>query len=107
MKNSCFLHKKPFLIFLAQVRSKWISESCSTAFKGPLCKNLGWVHFFKLFVSGIPVRMVHLKKESAHLYLVSHEKLKKTSQYLEAQFLASQRALAECSIETITDHGSH
>ena len=46
MKNSCFWHKNPFLIFFAQVRSKWISESCSTAFIDPLCKNLGWVHFF-------------------------------------------------------------
>ena len=46
MKNSCFWHKKPFLIFLAQVRSKWISESCSTAFLAPLCKNLWGVHLF-------------------------------------------------------------
>ena len=46
MKNSCFSHKKTFLIFLAQIRSKWISESCSAAFLGPLCKNLWGVHIF-------------------------------------------------------------
>ena len=51
MKNSCFWHKKPFLIFLAQVRTKWISESCSTAFLGPLCKNLWAVHFFLFSLS--------------------------------------------------------
>ena len=62
MKNSCFWHKKPFLIFLAQVRTKWISDSCSTAFLGPLYKNLGGVHFFffllELFASGIPDRII-------------------------------------------------
>ena len=31
---------------MAQVRTKWISESCSTAFLGTLCKNLGGVHLF-------------------------------------------------------------
>ena len=36
---------------MAQVRSKWISESCSTAFFGPLCKNLWGVHFFKFSLS--------------------------------------------------------
>ena len=67
MKNSCFWHKKPFLIFLAQVRTKWISESCSTAFLGPLCKNLGGVHLFffktlkiEIFSNGNPDREKYL-----------------------------------------------
>ena len=60
MKNSCFWHKKPFLIFLAQVRTKWISESFSTAFLGPLCKNL-----LELFASGTPDR-----KEWVHLITI-------------------------------------
>ena len=59
MKNNCFWHKKKFLIFLAQVTSKWISESCFTPFLSPLCKNLGCVLFFysSFFASGIPDRL--------------------------------------------------
>ena len=71
VKNICFWHKNPFLIFLAQVRSKWISESCSTAFKGPLCKNLGWVlFFFKLYASGIPVRITQTFVKMASMKIV-------------------------------------
>ena len=36
---------------MAQIRSKWISESCSTAFLGPLCKNLWGVHLFLFSLS--------------------------------------------------------
>jgi len=41
-----FCTKTRFFLFLAQVGSRWTSESCSAAFLGPLCKDLGWVHFF-------------------------------------------------------------
>ena len=61
---------------MAQVRSKWISESDSTAFLGPLCKNLWWVHllYFKtlkivIFSNRNPDRLeLHLMKEFYIVY---------------------------------------